>query len=74
MPKERSCVHDKNDEPPKVPICYFCEEITDEDHYCFGCEHYVCEKCDTSQPFGDHNVEDHQSTEEERDEEEGVED
>lgn len=53
---------------PKIPVCYFCKEVTDEDHYCYGCKHYVCDKCDKSSPFGDHNVEDHQDTEEEDEE------
>jgi hypothetical protein len=69
--KERSSTHDKNDNPPKIPICYFCEEVTDEDHYCFGCGHYVCDNCDEdTQNIGDHNVEDHQDEEEEENEEE----
>jgi hypothetical protein len=71
--KERSCVHNEKDQPPKIPICYFCEKVTDEEHYCYGCKHYVCEDCDErgmDLPFGEHDVEDHQSTEEDRDEEE----
>ena len=58
--KDKSCVHDKNDNPPKIPICYFCEKVVSEDEYCFGCRHYVCSGCDETTIFGDHEVDEHQ--------------
>ena len=43
----------------KSPQCYFCgKEVTDDD-YCYGCKHYVCDECESEQPSGNHNVEDH---------------
>ena len=62
---KKSCVHDDNDNPPKIPICYFCEKKVTEDDYCFGCKHYVCQDCSTNDPWGDHNVDEHQEEEEE---------
>jgi len=61
--EEKSCVHDENDTPPKIPICYFCEKNVEEGNYCYGCKHYVCEDCDKAGidiPLGGHDVEDHQ--------------
>jgi len=63
--EEKSCVHDENDTPPKIPICYFCEKEVTEDTYCFGCKHYVCEDCDqTPLIAGPHNVDEHQQEDE----------
>lgn len=44
-----------------MPKCYFCHKEVSEDDYCFGCDDYVCEKCDENQTkaVGDHLVEDH---------------
>jgi len=63
--EEKSCVHDENDNPPKIAICYFCEKEVTEDDYCFGCKHYVCEDCDHAPlTIGDHDVDDHQEEDE----------
>jgi len=66
MTPERSCVHDENDKPPKIPICYFCEKEVTEDAYCFGCRHYICEDCDDPSEIliGEHTVDEHQEEEE----------
>lgn len=55
---------------PFIPICYFCGEETDEEHYCYGCKHYVCSNCSEEDPFGDHDVEDHQPEPDEEEQEE----
>lgn len=43
-------------------FCYFCgKEVTNE-HYCYGCRHYVCEECDETQPVGYHQVKEHKKS------------
>jgi hypothetical protein len=41
--------------------CHFCKKTKDEDHFCHGCKHTVCEDCDTNfdMPFGPHSVDTH---------------
>ena len=41
--------------------CHFCGEESDEDSFCFGCKHAVCENCDVNfdMPFGSHSVDVH---------------
>jgi hypothetical protein len=63
--KDKSCIHDENDKPPKIPICYFCEKVVTEDDYCSGCKHYVCQDCSLVDVFGEHSVDEHQEEEEE---------
>lgn len=36
--------------------CHFCGCQVSGDYYCFGCDAYVCDRCDLTMPFGpDHN-------------------
>ena len=42
-----------------MPNCYFCNKQVNLDDVCFGCNHYVCQDCDKSGPFGEHSVEEH---------------
>lgn len=45
--------------------CFFCGRITDEDHFCMGCNHHVCDDCDYSPGLrGVHDVYDHQDPDE----------
>jgi hypothetical protein len=39
--------------------CYFCHREVSEDDFCFGCDEYICDKCDINEVGGDHLVEDH---------------
>ena len=43
-----------------MPKCYFCGKEVTEDDYCYGCKEYVCEECNETDPWGSHDVEDHQ--------------
>ena len=41
-------------------LCDVCRrEPVDEDAFCPGCDHYVCEFCDETMPVGKHGVRDH---------------
>ena len=42
-----------------MPNCYFCNREVGEDDFCFGCQQYICDKCDDSEQAGDHEPEDH---------------
>ncbi len=39
--------------------CYFCQESTDGNNWCFGCEVFICGKCDQIEPLWPHKPEDH---------------
>ena len=43
----------------QTPQCFFCARPTDEDAWCFGCEHYVCLDCDKNEPWGEHDIDEH---------------
>ncbi len=45
--------------------CYFCNKPTTQEDFCYGCQQYICEECNTNAdlPFGKHKVEDHQEEE-----------
>ena len=43
-----------------MPKCYFCRKEVSEDDYCFGCDEYVCDRCDQNEVAADHIVEDHE--------------
>jgi hypothetical protein len=48
--------------------CAFAQRTcvaVDEDHWCMGCDFYVCEVCDQEQPAGNHDVMEHRSLENE---------
>lgn len=54
----------------KEKKCVECEKPCDEDSYCFGCKHYICDACDVSAgmtPMGAHRVECHLTPPEEID-------
>ena len=41
--------------------CYFCGAKVNGMFYCFGCEHFVCPDCESSDPpMGKHSVADHE--------------
>jgi len=47
-------------EKKEMGKCYFCGKEVDNEFYCYGCEHYICEEhlgCDA--PMGKHDVEEH---------------
>lgn len=44
-----------------APRCYFCGKIVDAEMYCHGCGNFVCDECDETGVFGNHNVEDHKN-------------
>ena len=46
-------------ETQDVPTCAICGKGCSEDDMCFGCKHYVCEKCYLYTPFGKHSVSTH---------------
>lgn len=40
--------------------CYFCSRETNDDQYCHGCEHHICDECDVSLGLmGSHEPEEH---------------
>jgi len=39
--------------------CYFCHKEVDGRAYCFGCNKFVCQECDTEGAFGLHSVKEH---------------
>lgn len=45
-------MNDTNDDTPEPtpgptpPVCHLCHGPADDADWCFGCEHYVCERCD----------------------------
>lgn len=46
-------------------ICYFCDELCDQENYCFGCKQFICGQCDKrglDMPFANHDVEEHKET------------
>ncbi len=49
------------------PTCFFCSQSVGDDTYCYGCEEYLCEACDTTTGgvagYG-HMPEDHQEEKE----------
>lgn len=46
----------------RYAVCYFCGINVDDDHYCYGCHHYVCPECHQTDLIGQaHDVEDHES-------------
>ncbi len=43
--------------------CFFCGKHQGEDHFCAGCERFICDDCDERSmeiPFGSHEPEEHQ--------------
>ncbi len=51
-------------------VCFFCEKPQNEDAFCHGCRHFVCDDCSTRDlPFGAHEVDDHRDGEWDDDEE-----
>ena len=48
---------------PEKGNCWFCGKEVGGEFFCYGCDEFVCEECDTdpfSLPFGGHIVENHQ--------------
>ena len=44
-----------------IVVCYLCGKPTNEDGYCYGCEQYICAKCENEaeMPLGPHTPADH---------------
>jgi len=53
--------------------CFFCERkfadrgLEPDDYYCYGCSEYICDECSPCDPWGNHDVMDHQECDEEED-------
>jgi len=46
--------------PDKFGVCYFCKTPLSEWNFCYGCDSFVCAKCDEVEMAGEkHKVEDH---------------
>lgn len=43
--------------------CHFCPEPVSVGEFCHGCGHHICVDCDAGAPIGEHDVEDHQLSE-----------
>lgn len=40
--------------------CYLCKrEVDAEDALCYGCNQNICDVCDRTDPWGNHDPEDH---------------
>ena len=50
---------------PDPAKCFFCHEPNSE--FCHGCGHYVCDDCDQTAPFGDHELGEHKLSEQDDD-------
>lgn len=61
--KETSRVERQKGRINKEAKCFFCDSpCNEEDHYCYGCCEFICNKCDevgVEVPFGSHFVEEH---------------
>jgi hypothetical protein len=42
-----------------MPRCYFCSKPVDTGDFCYGCQTFICERCDEVEPCGAHEVLDH---------------
>ena len=51
-----------NNDKPKKARCYFCKLPCVDDDYCYGCQEFICSRCDErgiETPFGSHSVGEH---------------
>lgn len=53
---------------PELAPCALCEKSVDKkEHFCSGCNHVICKGCDKAQPWGQHDVMEHDSETEDDD-------
>lgn len=44
---------------PRHGTCTMCCKDVDKKNFCWGCNSYICEKCEKFSPEGQHKLEDH---------------
>lgn len=51
----------KTADPKDQNVCAHpdCKTPLDQEHFCFGCNFFICDECDTQYPMGPHVVIDH---------------
>lgn len=49
--------------PDPEPACFFCNATTDRKHLCYGCNRFICDACEETDPsvgpWGNHTASDH---------------
>ena len=56
-------------EVPESGNCYNCGNLMDSEFYCFGCQEFICDECDTDFGcFGSHEPDDHLIVDEDKEE------
>lgn len=46
--------------PGATARCHFCKKNATTEYFCFGCKHFVCERCEKHHNLmGEHDVKEH---------------